>query len=143
MFKLKNKDLSNVYGLLFDLKLPFRLTRKRARFIEELQNHYTNVYQKGRDELIKHFADKDENGNVITLEDGGFTIPTSELEAFTNEINILDNELYQLEVNEINKELLTAIYEIVSSEDYIIELSGQLAITHDILCTELERVLEL
>lgn len=143
MFQLKNKDLNSVYALLFTLDIPtFKLNRKRGKFLDLLQEHFLGYYEKGKNDLLDEYAKKDESGQPLQVEtDGKIAIVLKDecKQSFENEIEILDNEYYQLEINDINKQLLESIYEILSTDDIIGKLSGTNAVTHNMLCDELEK----
>ena len=51
-------------------------------------------------------------------------------------------ECFNLEVNELNKDMLLKINEILHNEELFTDLSGDIAITHDKLCDEFERIEE-
>lgn len=144
MFKLKNKDLNSVYALLFTLEIPtFKLNRKRGKFLDLLQEHFLGYYEKGKNELINEYSKKDDSGQPLQrVDDNGqnvIVLKDDSVQAFENEIEILDNEYYQLEINDMSKELLESIYEILSTDEIIGKLSGNNAVTHSMLCDELEK----
>lgn len=146
MFKLKNKDLNEVFKLLYDMEIDtFRLIRKRGKFLDLIQDHYLNYYEKGKNELVLAYSKKDDNGDSLKIKDeNGFTnivMQEDKLDVFNNELEVLDNELFQLEDNELNVQLLKDIYEILSNDEFIGKLSGSKSRAFNLLCDELENVL--
>lgn len=146
MLTIKNKDLNDVFKLLYDMEITtFRLIRKRGKFLDLIQEHYLNYYEKGKNDLIDAYSKKDENGQPLKITDdsGIVSIALKEdtLDAFNNELEVLDNELFQLEDTELNKELLKDIYDILTNDEFIGKLSGSKSRAFNLLCDELESVL--
>ena len=133
--KIKNKHVTNTYKILFDLELKGKTSRFRSRFNRILQEHYNNIIQPEENELKNHYAIKDENNEIIIDEKGNFRV-TAE---YLNEMDILLDEYLHIDLNESNKEMLLTIAHLFLDEE-LITVSGELAETYDIVCSQFEQV---
>lgn len=135
MLKIKNTDVVKTYELLVNLTLPFKDSRLRSKFCRLLITHHDETYREAKQEIINHFS--------IPTEDGKFMIPYDKVGAYENEMKILENEHFAVELNELNKEMLLKINEILHDERLFDKLSGKDALVHDTLCDEFERIEEI
>ncbi|MDM5232588.1 hypothetical protein [Lysinibacillus pakistanensis] len=133
--QIKNKHVSNTYKILFDLELEGKTSRLRSRFNRILQEHYNNIIQPEENELKNQYAIKDENNEIIIDEKGNFRV-TAE---YLNEMDILLDEYLHIDLNESNKEMLLMIAHLFLDEE-LITVSGELAETYDIVCSQFEHV---
>lgn len=140
MLKIKNKDVAYVFELLDGIELPLRLTRSRNKFIDPMRDYYIKHIETGRQSIIDQFADKDEEGNVIKSEDN--TVYVKDVEGLNNEMEIFDNESYGIDLNEVNLKLINDVYLIITNDEYMGKLKGEIASTYERLCTEIENVVE-
>ncbi|AVK83528.1 hypothetical protein C3943_08100 [Lysinibacillus sp. B2A1] len=133
--KIKNKDILNTHKILYDLKLKGKASRLRSRFNRLLQQHYNNVIQPEEFELRKQYATKDEQGEIIYDEKGNFKASVD----YVNEIDMLMEEYFHIDLNEANKEMLLTITHLFLDEE-LITVSGELAETYDLVCSQFEHV---
>ncbi len=133
--KIKNKDILNTHKILYDLELKGSASRLRSRFNRLLQQHYNNVIQPEENELRKQYATKDEQGEIIYDENGNFKASVD----YVNEIDMLMEEYFHIDLNEANKEMLLTIAHLFLDEE-LITVSGELAETYDIVCSQFEHV---
>jgi len=133
--KIKNKDILNTHKILYDLKLKGKASRLRSRFNRLIQQHYNNVIQPEEIELRKQYATKDEQGEIIYDENGNFKASVD----YVNEMDMLMEEYFHIDLNEANKEMLLAIAKLFLDENLIV-VSGELAETYDMVCSQFEYV---
>lgn len=133
--KIKNKDILNTHKILFDLELKGKSSRLRSRFNRLLQQHYNNVIHPEETELRKQYAIKDEQGEIIYDKNGNFKASVD----YINEMDSLMEEYFHIDLNEANKEMLLSIAKLFLDENLIV-VSGELAETYDIVCSQFEHV---
>ena len=133
--KIKNKDILNTHKILFDLELKGKSSRLRSRFNRLLQQHYNNVIHPEETELRKQYAIKDEQGEIIYDKTGNFKASVD----YINEMDSLMEEYFHIDLNEANKEMLLSIAKLFLDENLIV-VSGELAETYDIVCSQFEHV---
>lgn len=133
--KIKNKDILNTHKILFDLELKGKSSRLRSRFNRLLQQHYNNVIHPEETELRKQYAIKDEQGEIIYDKTGNFKASVD----YINEMDSLMEEYFHIDLNEANKEMLLSIAKLFL-DDNLIVVSGELAETYDLVCSQFEHV---
>jgi len=136
--KIKNKDILNTHKILFDLELKGKSSRLRSRFNRLLQQHYNNVIHPEETELRKQYAIKDEQGEIIYDKNGNFKASVD----YINEMDTLMEEYFHIDLNEANKEMLLSIAKLFL-DDNLIVVSGELAETYDLVCSQFEHVYNL
>ena len=62
-------DFSSMYTKIKSQKLPFKVAYKLALLSQEVQKHI-NFYQESFRNLLQEYGKKDEQGNVMSTEDG-------------------------------------------------------------------------
>lgn len=139
--KIKNQDINIAIKLLMDLKLKSKRQRMRTRFCKQLADYHNEIIHKELIQIAESNADRDENGNIIYLEDGNFTVSKQNLINYNNEVKEFNEEIFEIMNTEGNKEMLLTIAEILFDDD-LIEVSNEEAIVHDNLCEAFEEVLE-
>lgn len=135
MLKIKNKDLLSVYNLLIELKLPFKDSRLRTKFAKLIAEHNDVTYVAARQEIIDDLC--------TTTEEGKFIAKGENAVKLQNELNVLENEYFKLECNNVNKEMLLKVNEVLHNEELFDELSGEQALIHETICEEFERIEQL
>jgi hypothetical protein len=138
MLKIKNKYVTHVYDIMDEMELGIMHSRKRTKFIDPLIEYYQKHIVTGRQAILDTFAEKDEEGKVIYGEGNSVTILAHNQEPFTNEMEILENECYYLEVNEATSDLIKEVYKMLTNEENIKSLKGDHAKAYDELCTAIE-----
>lgn len=139
--KIKNLHLYGVLELLQNMKInSVKESRLRHRFMRQVAEHLNSTYEKERQEIIRHFAQIDLDGNVKSDENGRVLFKENGEQGCVNELQILDNDFLIIETNEQNKEMLLTISKLVFDDNVIPPLSGTVSVAHDIMCDEAEKV---
>ena len=142
--KIKNLHLKGILHLLNELKIEsVKDSRLRHRFIRMIMKHIEERYEKERQEIVKHFAELDDKGNYIENEDKTVKFKDGGYVGCMNELEILDNEYFEVELNEQNKDMLLTIHKLIFDDTVIPPLQGYIGLSHDILCEQTEKVVEL
>jgi hypothetical protein len=111
MIKVKISDLINSTETLqklsqqdFKAKLAWSIARLLKSAEVEIQEFNTT-----RMNLIKKYGEKDENGELITDENGNCKIEQNSVDAFSTELNELINTEVEINANKIKVEQLEEI----------------------------------
>lgn len=122
IFKIKNKFLVGLGSWLNELQLSGKESRERTRFVNLLVDRLTEN-EKFRAELIKKYAQKDEEGNPRKRTEEGageiWDILPEDMEAYAKEYNEMMNEDFIIDVLEGNKEKVKVVTNIVLNTDYV------------------------
>lgn len=135
MLEIKNKKLMMVLNFLRnDLVTTESIENiHRMRVVKNLEEQAEQLEEE-RVEIIKKFADKDENGELIQSENGEVTV--QDAQSMNSQISILFDETYS--INDSN--LKTAIQTIANLVmNFKGELKGDSGEAHYILVEELEK----
>ena len=138
MLEIKNRNLIMVLEFLRnDLVAENSMQNiHRMRVVRNLEK-YSEQLEEERVEIIKGFADKDENGEVIQTDDGNVTV--QDPSGLEKEIEKISEEKYI--INDENLE--TAIKTIANLvKNHEGKLSGDSGEAHYILVEELESYME-
>ena len=103
MIEVQMKDIVNnstILQELLDKKLKGKTALNLARIIREMEPEY-KTFQDTRTNLIKKYG-KQENGELITDENGNYHIRTEDVEKFNNELEELLNVDITLNANKID-----------------------------------------
>lgn len=131
--KMKNFELRTVIGLLSTLELSGKKSRDRSKFIKLLEERAVEV-DKERIEMLKDFANKDENDEPVIV-DGKFDLTDEALDEFNKQLEELLNEECVIDTTE-KKPLVKSVKEIVLNCE--IKFSGQDAVLYDRICDIIE-----
>jgi hypothetical protein len=136
--KVRNSDVKAFVDFLYDLKLPAKKSRLRSKLVRLGQEHLKNVQVKQND-LLKKFAEYDDEGNMLTSTEGENTIVhLTDTEAYQKELKILLDECWTIDENDENRDMLLAVKGVVL--DFDGELEGDEANTYAMVCDALEQV---
>ena len=108
MIKLKISDIINSVSTLKELmgkSLKSRVAYKVARLAREVENEY-KLYDEKRIDLIKKYANHDENGELILDEEGSFSVADENVAAFRKELMELMDVEIELNVDKLSLEEL-------------------------------------
>ena len=100
--KLKTNDIIGLFesmSKISDEKMTFKTAVKIATNIDKLRIIYTQFETK-RSYLIKQYAQKDENGNVIVMDDNRIKIEN--INAFNSSISEIMEEEFEIELEELS-----------------------------------------
>lgn len=115
--RIKNIELLPLIAYLDTFTLISTESRMRTRLkkilIDKLQ-----LFDSERQELVKQFSRKDENGNPLTKinEDGEEVGDIEEVNEFQREYAILGNELIYIEETIGNRQMLLTVRDIVAAD---------------------------
>ena len=127
--KIVNKEIPYFADMVFNLKLKGKKNRKRVQMFTMLQNYYNDVFVAEKNALLNEYPERDEEGLPLK-------------ESFYVELEELQNEMFYIEKNEQNKDMLLTMVDVILDDDFQMELSGEMAIVFDKWCSECEKVLE-
>lgn len=102
--KLKTNDIICLFesmSKISDEKMTFKTAVKIATNIDKLRIIYTQFETK-RADLIKQYAQKDENGDVIVMGDNRIKIEN--INAFNSSISEIMEEEFEIELEELSVE---------------------------------------
>lgn len=139
--KIKNKNVGATKKLLLELELKGTPQRLRTRFCKLLDVYYTQTLQPELAVIVEKYAIKDKDGKVELAGDGSFTIPYHAFEDYKKETDDLDEEVFEITMNEGNKAMLLAVADLIMDDD-LIEVSGNDAYVLDDLYEAFEEVVE-
>lgn len=91
--------LYNTLNIFANEKIPFKSAVKIATNIEKLKI-INEQFENKRTELIKEYGEKDENGEVIVMDDNRIKIEN--VEAFNSSFNKILQEEFDLELEELS-----------------------------------------
>ncbi len=89
LFELSNilNSLNNISEISIPISLSYRLSKLCKKLIEEMKQ-----YQESKNKLIKEYAEKDENDNIIiNKKDDTINIKKDKLDMFQKEMEELNN----------------------------------------------------
>ena len=104
MIKLKITDIINSVSTLKELMskpLKSRVAYKVARLAREVENEY-RLYDEKRVDLIKKFANHDENGELVVDEEGSFSVADENVAEFRKELMELMDVEIELNVDKVS-----------------------------------------
>lgn len=136
---MKNFELKVFGDFLYELSLKGKESRMRSRFVALIEGQL-QLIQNERDILLKDFAQKDEQGEIVTKEDseGKAFVVLDEPMVYNLEVSKLMNEDFVIEVKDDNKDMIKTVQEAVLNVDK--EFSGFEAESYNRLCEILEAV---
>lgn len=121
-FKIKNKFLVGLGSWLNELQLSGKESRERTRFVNLLVDRLTEN-EKFRAELIRKYAQKDEEGNPKKrMEEGAgeiWDLLPEDMEKYAKEYNEMMDEEFVIDVLEGNKEKVKVVTDIVLNTNYV------------------------
>ena len=136
---MKNFELKVFGEFLYELSLKGKDSRMRSRFVALIEAQL-QLIQNERDILLRDYAKRDENGEIVTGKDNeGRTIAVlADTFAYNLEISKLMNEDFTIEVKDDNKEMIKTVQEAIFNVDK--EFSGFEAESYNRLCEVFEAV---
>jgi len=129
---IENGKLGQAISLLFDLPLKGKQSRHRTKFVRLLADRQEEV-EKGRIELAKEHAKKDEDGEPIAT-DGAYDI--EDRDGFAKDLQELYDEEMIIEGGDVSG-MLKTVKAVLENCDK--ELSRQEAVIYDYLCDQFEK----
>lgn len=136
--KLINLQIESLIILLQSLKLNNKQSRLRTKFLKLLIEHYDEYIFKNLHNLKLEYAEKDDNGNIIFLDEEKTKFKVN-AEYIIEETDLL-NEQFIIEFNESNELMLLTISDILLESDFDVE--GEISYYYDQWCEECELIIE-
>lgn len=139
--KIRNYELNDLQEFLMKFKLKGKETRLRTRFVRKL-NEYLNRMNDEHMDLIKAYANLDEEGNPIIVDIDGvrkYDMTKENLRSFNIEYSKLLSEKVIIVPNEENKEMLSFIKELILGCE--MTFSGEEALKYDRYCDIVEEMI--
>lgn len=137
---IKNYEIQAFGEFLYEMKLKSKNSRMRTRFVDLLQSHL-DMINRERDELVKDYAKRDEDNEIVTEEhDGKMAYILDNPQEYNHAVTVLMNEDFILEETEGRMEMLRTVRDAVLNFDE--ELSGDDAMMYDRFCEIVEDIAE-
>lgn len=131
---IQNAQIGQAIGLLFRLSLKGKKSRHRTRFVKLLNERLQQVGEEEK-ELLKQYAELDEDGEPKLAEDGkGYDV--IDKKGFIKEQQELYEEEMVLEGGDHHGMLKTVKEVLLESDE---EFSGEEAMVYDYLCEQFEK----
>ena len=93
-------DSASVMQELAKKPMKNKVAFQTARLMREIEKEYS-LFQDSRKSLIEQYAEKDENGELKTDENGNFTVPKDKVEGFNKELKDMLDQTLSLNVEPI------------------------------------------
>lgn len=140
--KLHNYELDILAGVLYEVELKGVESRMRTRFIKILAHQVTDTIEKEKVEMIREYAQKNEDGSIKTVEGkpDDVYIDSNKTAEFNREMKSLMSEEFHIEETENNKTMLLSVAETVLSGEFTVK--NDTATMYDKWCEEFEGVVE-
>ena len=96
-------DSASVMQELAKKPMKTKAAFQTARLMREVEKEYS-LFQDARTKLIDKYAEKDENGKPKPDENGNYTVPKDDIEAFNKELRDMLEQTLTLNVEPISIE---------------------------------------
>lgn len=96
-------DSASVMQELAKKPMKTKAAFQTARMMREIEKEYS-LFQESRKGLIDKYAEKDENGEPKTDENGNYTVPKNRIEDFNKELKEMLDQTLSLNVEPISIE---------------------------------------
>jgi len=96
-------DSASVMQQLAKKPMKTKAAFQTARMMREIEKEYS-LFQESRKGLIDKYAEKDENGEPKTDENGNYTVPKNRIEDFNKELKEMLDQTLSLNVEPISIE---------------------------------------
>ena len=120
--RVKNAQIHEFCGWLNDLHLEPTISRVRTQFIERCKKHLNEYVEKERIEIIRKYANKDEEGNPIVIIDSTgrklYDIPPEKNDKMNNEYNELLQGNFVVPIDENTTEMVKIMKKVVLEPEY-------------------------
>jgi hypothetical protein len=135
--KMYNYEIENFVIFLTNEEVNAKHSRMRSRFLKLVSAHLNQIEEE-RQELIKQFSYKDENGEPQTeaKEDGSTVFKLKDIEGFQKEYTELMLEEFIIEPTGDKENMLKAIQDIILNTNKTFK--GQEAADYDRFCDIVE-----
>ncbi|CDI47511.1 Orf58 [Lactococcus lactis subsp. lactis Dephy 1] len=134
MLSLKNKELAPIINFLSAVELSPKASRCRSKLVKKLLEKYTEL-KEDLEEIIKKFGKRDDNGEIIRLENGNVEFSEDTREEGIKEQEELFDEEISINLDEIKKKVK---FLVTNLDQLDTKLSGYDAEIYDMLMDQLE-----
>lgn len=134
MLSLKNKELAPIINFLSAVELSPKASRCRSKLVKKLLEKHTEL-KEDLEEIIKKFGKRDDNGEIIRLENGNVEFSEDTKEGGIKEQEELFDEEISINLDEIKKKVK---FLVTNLDQLDTKLSGYDAEIYDMLMDKLE-----
>lgn len=134
MLSLKNKELAPVINFLSAVELSPKASRCRSKLVKKLLEKHTEL-KEDLEDIIEKFGKRDDNGEIIRLENGNVEFSEDTKEEGIKEQEELFDEEISINLDEIKKKVK---FLVTNLDQLDTKLSGYDAEIYDLLMDKLE-----
>lgn len=134
MLSLKNKELAPIINFLSAVELSPKASRCRSKLVKKLLEKHTEL-KEDLEEIIEKFGKRDDNGEIIRLENGNVDFSEDTKEEGIKEQEELLYEEISINLDEIKKKVK---FLVTNLDQLDTKLSGYDAEIYDLLMDKLE-----
>ncbi|MCT0061630.1 DUF1617 family protein [Lactococcus lactis subsp. lactis] len=134
MLSLKNKELAPIINFLSAVELSPKASRCRSKLVKKLLEKHTEL-KEDLEEIIEKFGKRDDNGEIIRLENGNVDFSEDTKEQGIKEQEELFDEEISINLDEIKKKVK---FLVTNLDQLDTKLSGYDAEIYDMLMDKLE-----
>ncbi|KEY62686.1 DUF1617 family protein [Lactococcus cremoris] len=134
MLSLKNKELAPIINFLSAVELSPKASRCRSKLVKKLLEKHTEL-KEDLEEIIEKFGKRDDNGEIIRLENGNVEFSEDTREEGIKEQEELFDEEISINLDEIKKKVK---FLVTNLDQLDTKLSGYDAEIYDLLMDKLE-----
>lgn len=134
MLSLKNKELAPIINFLSAVELSPKASRCRSKLVKKLLEKHTEL-KEDLEDIIKKFGKRDDNGEIIRLENGNVEFSEDTKEEGIKEQEELFDEEISINLDEIKKKVK---FLVTNLDQLDTKLSGYDAELYDLLMDKLE-----
>jgi len=134
MLSLKNKELAPIINFLSAVELSPKASRCRSKLVKKLLEKHTEL-KEDLEDIIEKFGKRDDNGEIIRLENGNVEFSEDTKEQGIKEQEELFDEEISINLDEIKKKVK---FLVTNLDQLDTKLSGYDAEIYDLLMDKLE-----
>lgn len=134
MLSLKNKELAPIINFLSAVELSPKASRCRSKLVKKLLEKHTEL-KEDLEDIIEKFGKRDDNGEIIRLENGNVEFSEDTKEEGIKEQEELFDEEISINLDEIKKKVK---FLVTNLDQLDTKLSGYDAEIYDMLMDQLE-----
>ncbi|MDV2617803.1 DUF1617 family protein [Lactococcus lactis] len=134
MLSLKNKELAPIINFLSAVELSPKASRCRSKLVKKLLEKHTEL-KEDLEDIIEKFGKRDDNGEIIRLENGNVDFSEDTKEEGIKEQEELFDEETSINLDEIKKKVK---FLVTNLDQLDTKLSGYDAEIYDLLMDKLE-----
>lgn len=134
MLSLKNKELAPIINFLSAVELSPKASRCRSKLVKKLLEKHTEL-KEDLEDIIEKFGKRDDNGEIIRLENGNVEFSEDIKDQGIKEQEELFDEEISINLDEIKKKVK---FLVTNLDQLDTKLSGYNAELYDLLMDKLE-----